>query len=213
MEWLDDQPRSSVVFLCFGSTGSFDEDQVKEIASALEHSGHGFLWSLRQPPSKGHIGYPSDYTKLTDVLPEGFLDRTAKIGKVIGWAPQVSILAHEAIGGFVSHCGWNSVLESVWFGVPIATWPMYVDQQFNAFEMVIELGLAVEIKMDYIKEISGNSLTIVSAEDIEKGIKKLMKGNGEIKKRMVEMSEKSRKALMEGGSSFSSLGFFIGLLH
>ncbi|XP_031278168.1 anthocyanidin 3-O-glucosyltransferase 2-like [Pistacia vera] len=209
MEWLDDQPRSSVVFLCFGSTGSFDEDQVKEIASALEHSGHGFLWSLRQPPSKGHIGYPSDYTNLTDVLPEGFLDRTAKIGKVIGWAPQVSILAHEAIGGFVSHCGWNSVLESVWFGVPIATWPMYIDQQFNAFEMVIQLGLAVEIKMDYIKEISGNSLTIVSAEDIEKGIKKLMKGNGEIKKRMVEMSEKSRKALMEGGSSFSSLGCFI----
>ncbi|KAJ0088632.1 hypothetical protein Patl1_33204 [Pistacia atlantica] len=134
---------------------------------------------------------------------------TIKIGKVIGWAPQISILAHKAIGGFVSHCGWNSVLESVWFGVPIAAWPMYAEQQFNAFEMVMELELAVEIKLDYKKDISSDSATIVSAKDIEKGIKKLMEGDSEVRKRMAEMSAKSRKAVMEGGSSFSSLGCFI----
>ncbi|XP_031268648.1 anthocyanidin 3-O-glucosyltransferase 6-like [Pistacia vera] len=89
MEWLDDQPPSSVVFLCFGSMGSFDKDQVKEIACALEQSGHRFLWSLRQPPPKGQFAIPGDYTNPTDVLPKEFLDRTVKIGKVIEWTPQV----------------------------------------------------------------------------------------------------------------------------
>ncbi|KAJ0027617.1 hypothetical protein Pint_36641 [Pistacia integerrima] len=209
MEWLDDQPPLSVVLLCFGSMGSFDEDQVKEIAYALEHSGYRFLWSLRQPQSKSQFDAPSDYANLTDVLPEGFLDRIVGVGKVIGWAPQVSILAHEAIGGFVSHCGWNSTLESIWFEVPMATWPMYAEQQFNAFEMVIELGLAVEIKMDYRKEFSGENQMIVKSREIEKGIKKLMEDDNEIRKRVKEMSEKSRKTILEGGSSFTSLGCFI----
>ncbi|XP_044461432.1 anthocyanidin 3-O-glucosyltransferase 2-like [Mangifera indica] len=209
MEWLDDQPPSSVVFLCFGSMGSFSGDQVKEIAFALENSGHRFLWSLRQPPPLGQVGNPTDYVNLTDVLPEGFTDRTVGIGKIIGWAPQISILAHKAIGGFVSHCGWNSVLESVWFGVPIAAWPMYAEQQFNAVEMVMELELAVEIKMDYLKDISGESLIIVTAKQIEKGIKELMDPDCEIRKRMAEMSAKSRKAVMKGGSSFFSMGCLI----
>ncbi|KAI5339873.1 hypothetical protein L3X38_019146 [Prunus dulcis] len=73
---------------------------------------------------KGEIAMPSDYADPTGVLPERFLDRTAKIGKVIWWAPQVAILAHPTIGGFVSHCEWNSMLESLWYGVPIAMWPM-----------------------------------------------------------------------------------------
>ncbi|KAG8496155.1 hypothetical protein CXB51_009342 [Gossypium anomalum] len=154
MKWLDEQPPSSVVFLYFGSGGSFNGDQVKEIAFALEQSGHRFLWSLRQPPhpSKGLRASPPDYDDASKVLPEGFLDRTHGIGKIIGWAPQVAILGHPATGGFVSHCGWNSTLESIWFGVPIAAWPVYAEQQLNAFELVRELGLAVEIKMDYRRD-------------------------------------------------------------
>ncbi|KAL5808352.1 hypothetical protein ACOSQ3_029043 [Xanthoceras sorbifolium] len=213
MEWLDDQPPSSVVFLCFGSMGSFSGDQVKEIAYALEHCGHRFLWSIRQSPPKDKdketILIPSDYVNLTDVLPEGFLDRTVGIGKVIGWAPQVAVLGHEAIGGFVSHCGWNSTLESLWFGVPMATWPMYAEQQFNAFEMVRELGLAVEIKMDYKMDIKSENTMIVTADEIERGISCLMEFDNQIRRRVKEMSQKSRKALINGGSSFSSLGRFI----
>nr|UMK68136.1 UGT1 [Aesculus chinensis] len=216
MEWLDDQPPSSVVFLCFGSMGSFDGDQLKEIACALEQSGHRFLWSVRQSPpkdkDKDKIVIPNDCENLTDVLPEGFLDRTVGIGKVIGWAPQVAVLGHPAVGGFVSHCGWNSTLESIWFGVPIATWPIYAEQQLNAFEMVRELGLAVEIKMDYRKDfITESVVELVTAEEIERGIRRLMESdNNDIRKKVKEMSEKSRRALMDGGSSFSSLGRFIG---
>ncbi|XP_059653392.1 anthocyanidin 3-O-glucosyltransferase 2-like [Cornus florida] len=209
MSWLDDQPPSSVVFLCFGSMGSFGKEEVKEIADALEHTGYRFLWSLRQPPPKGKVEAPREYENPEEVLPEGFLERTAGMGKVIGWAPQVAVLSHPAVGGFVSHCGWNSILESVWCGVPIAAWPLYAEQQINAFEMVKELGLAVEIKMDYRKNVSKDiKQEPLTAKEIETGIRKVMM-DGEIRKKVNEMKEKSREAMTEGGSSYISLGCLI----
>ncbi|XP_058743032.1 anthocyanidin 3-O-glucosyltransferase 2-like [Vicia villosa] len=211
-KWLDDQPPSSVVFLCFGSRGSFDEDQVKEIALAIENSGARFVWSLRKPPSKGTMASPSDYplSDLDSVLPEGFLDRTKEIGMVIGWAPQAQILAHQAIGGFVSHCGWNSTLESIYFGVPIATWPLYAEQQANAFELVCELKMGVEIVLDYrVEEVYSGHSYFVAADKIERGIRSVLDKDGEVRKKVKEMSEKSRKTLLEGGSSYIYLGRLI----
>ena len=161
MKWLDDQPPSSVVFLCFGSIGSFCVEQVKEIAHGLEHSGFCFLWSLRQPPPKGKIALPSDYANPEEVLPKGFLDRTNKIGKVIGWAPQVAILAHLAIGGFVSHCGWNSILESLWHGVPIATWPMYSEQQLNILQEKCETMTLYFMTLSKSVIIEGYIMTLI----------------------------------------------------
>ncbi|XVF81613.1 hypothetical protein PTKIN_Ptkin15bG0169200 [Pterospermum kingtungense] len=137
MKWLDEQPPSTVVFLCFGSLVPMDEAQVMEIAKGLEQCGHRFLLSVR-------IHKPNSCTNLEEILPQGFLERTRGRGLVCCWAPQVVVLAHKAIGGFVSHCGWNSILESLWYGVPILTWPMYAEQQMNAFQMVKDLGLAME---------------------------------------------------------------------
>ncbi|GKV33930.1 hypothetical protein SLEP1_g42366 [Rubroshorea leprosula] len=131
--------------------GGLGEDQMKEIACALEQSGDRFLWSLRKPQRMGVMLSPSAYSNLNEVLPNEIVDRTAEIEKVTGWAPQVRILSHPVIGGFVSHSGWNSTLESIWFGVPMAAWPLYAEQQLNAFQLVVELGLAVEIKMDYYR--------------------------------------------------------------
>nr|GME07915.1 anthocyanidin 3-O-glucosyltransferase 2-like [Ipomoea batatas] len=215
--WLDDQPASSVVFLCFGSDGAFFGPQVKEIAYALERSGQRFLWALRKPPSPGSVlPILTEYTNLEEVLPEGFLERTKSIGKVIGWAPQTAVLAHPAVGGFVSHCGWNSILESIWFGVPIATWPMCADQQANAFQLVTDIGIAVEIKMDYkIDSIDPKKNIpivpeIVSAEEIEIGITSLMdhSTSNSVRTKTKELKEKSRKALEEGGSSFNFVESF-----
>ncbi|GMH14982.1 hypothetical protein Nepgr_016823 [Nepenthes gracilis] len=211
MRWLDDQPPSSVVFLCFGSLGTFPEEQVREIAHGLELSGHRFLWSIRREPTADEkVGPPREYDNLEDVLPVGFLHRTADIGRAIGWAPQVEILSHQAVGSFVSHVGWNSTLESLWFGVPVAAWPLFAEQRLNAFEMVNELGLAVEIAVDYKwddqKKLSSE---LVKAEVIEKAIRTVMDmGRGE-RGKVKELSEASRKALMEGGSSYAWLGRFI----
>ncbi|XP_050871777.1 UDP-glycosyltransferase 43 [Lathyrus oleraceus] len=199
MEWLDMQVPGSVVFLCFGSLGSLEVKQAEQIAIGLERAGIRFLWALREPP-KARLDDPRDYASYENVLPNGFLKRTVGMGIVCGWVPQAKVLAHKAVGGFVSHCGWNSILESLWYGVPIATWPVYAEQQMNAFEMVRELGLAVEIRLDYTK---GGDL--VRAEEIENGVTKLKNGSDEIKRKVKDMSEKCRVALTENGSSYNNL--------
>uniref|UniRef100_A0A161ZTW0 UDP-glycosyltransferase n=1 Tax=Daucus carota subsp. sativus TaxID=79200 RepID=A0A161ZTW0_DAUCS len=212
VSWLDRQPPSSVVYLCFGSSGSFDGEQIGEIARALELSGQRYLWSLRRPSQgKDQVVLLQDYDDYNEVLPQGFLERTSGKGKIIGWAPQLSILSHPSVGGFVSHCGWNSILESIWCGVPIATWPMYAEQQVNAFQLVVDLGLAAEIKMDYRKDRVADmeSTGVVSAEEIERGIRRVMDGESEMRKKMKELKDACRKATQPGGSSYTSLGEFI----
>lgn len=209
IKWLDDQPPCSVVFICFGSMGSFGLDQVGEIANGIVQSGYRFVWVLRQPPAANKVEFPGEYMSFEEVLPEGFLDQTVGIGKVVGWVPQVAVLSHRAIGGFVSHCGWNSILESLWCGVPILTWPLYAEQKLNAFQMVKELGLAVEIPTTMSDKASVNMA--ITAELIEKGIRRLMmEGDAEVIRRKVrEMREKSRMNMQEGGSSYTSLGNLI----
>ncbi|CAN1249878.1 UDP-glycosyltransferase 71A15 [Linum perenne] len=194
--WLDQQHESSVVFLCFGSLGAFCGEQVKEIAHALERSGERFVWSLRRPTGEGvQLSNPKDYT--------------ADVGRVIGWAPQAAVLAHKATGGFVSHCGTNSMLESLWFGVPMATWPMFADQQLCAFLLVKELGIATEISMGYQVMRVGE---IVKADDIERGIRKLMDKDSLSKKKLKEFSDKTKEAIRDGGSSSSSIAEFLATL-
>ncbi|CAL1385912.1 unnamed protein product [Linum trigynum] len=208
--WLDDQSELSVVFLCFGTMGRFGGDQVGEIARGLERSGHRFLWALRRPPSDHEPtgSVPVDYDDLTDILPEGFSDRTVVTGRVVGWVPQKAVLAHKAVGGFVSHCGWNSILESLWFGVQVAVWPMYAEQQLNAFQLVVELGLATEIKIS--NRMTGDDKDIVSATEVEKGIRRLMEeGVEERRGKLKKISEIARKTLMDGGSSFTSADHFV----
>ncbi|XP_039172475.1 anthocyanidin 3-O-glucosyltransferase 2-like [Eucalyptus grandis] len=124
----------------------------------------------------------------------------------VGSAPQAAVLAYPAIGGFVSHCRWNSNLESIWFDVAMVMWPLYEEQQFNAFELVAELDLATEIKMDYGRDLR-MECDIVMADKIEAGIRKLMKeAGGERQKKVKEVSKKSQKALVEGDSSYLPLG-------
>ncbi|XP_027099585.1 anthocyanidin 3-O-glucosyltransferase 2-like [Coffea arabica] len=213
MEWLDGQPPGSVIYISFGSLGSLQIDQVKELANGLERSGYRFLWCLRRPPPKNTIvDFPSEYENYRDVLPDGFVDRTANVGKVVGWVPQLAVLSHAAVGGFISHCGWNSTLESIWCGVPLATWPLESEQQLNAFQLVVELELSVEITLDYSSMDKNQAL--VRAEQIEAGIRMVMESDSDLRKKVKEMSGKSRTSMKQRGSSYESLGSLISkMLH
>ncbi|CAL1352175.1 unnamed protein product [Linum trigynum] len=217
LRWLDGQPEESVVFLCFGSMGAFDEAQLREIAAGLERTGCRFLWSIRKPPPAEGISLPADYDgNYGEFLPEGFEGRTKGTGMICGWAPQVEVLAHRAVGGFVSHCGWNSTLESVWNGVPMVAWPLYAEQQCNAFQLARELGLAVELRLDYRIKFGGEEVDdggVVMAEEIEKAVSGVMEKGGAVRKRAKEMGERSRAAVGEGGSSFAAVGKLIEVFY
>jgi hypothetical protein len=201
VRWLDTQPPASVVLLCFGSGGFFTAPQAHEIAHGLERSGHRFLWVLRGPPAPGQR-HPSD-ANLAELLPDGFLERTK--GRGLVWptkAPQKEILAHAAMGGFVTHGGWNSVLESLLFGVPMATWPLYAEQHLNAFTLVAYIGVAVAMKVDRKRN------NFVEAAELERAVKELMGGGEEGRKareKAMEMRAACRNAVEEGGSSYAAL--------
>ncbi|GMN44511.1 hypothetical protein TIFTF001_013717 [Ficus carica] len=127
-----------MVFLCFGSLGSFSEKQVKEIALGLEMSGMSFLWVVRNP-----ISVSADFD-LDSLIPQGFLKQTEERGLVVkNWVPQVEVLNHGSVGGFVTRYGWNSVLESVCAGVPMVAWPLYAEQRVNRVMLVEEMKIAL----------------------------------------------------------------------
>ncbi|KAM3685198.1 hypothetical protein ACJW31_11G100000 [Castanea mollissima] len=147
----DPEPSSSV-FISFGSEYFLSKEKLQEIAHGLELSMVSFIWVVRFPRG--------DKVNLQTVLPK---------------APQMKILKHSSIGGFVSHCGWSSVMESMKFGVPIIAMPMHLDQPVNA-RLVEELGVGVEVKRDMNGRLEGEELAKVIrkvvVEKITEGIRR-----------------------------------------
>lgn len=194
LQWLDKQPAATVIFVSFGSVSFLSAGQIVELALGLEGSGQRFLWVLRSPPNA------ASSTEVSALLPPGFEQRTKDRGLIVtSWAPQVAILAHPSTGGFVSHCGWNSVLESVSHGVPIIAWPLQAEQRTNAFFLVNDIKMAVGTKK------GGDG--IVTKEEVEKAARELMEGeDGKKKKeRARELKESAARALADGGSSRQAL--------
>lgn len=200
LRWLDAQPERSVVFLCFGSMGAFSQEQLKEIATGLDKSGHRFLWVVRRPASsifdpKRFLGRQPKLD-LDAVLPEGFLERTRGRGLVVrSWAPQGEVLQHPATSSFVTHCGWNSVLEAASAGVPMLCWPMYAEQRVNKVFVVDEIKAGVVM--------DGYDEELVSAAEVEKKVRLVMESEeGEkLRERLALAKEKAAEALADGGPS------------
>jgi coniferyl-alcohol glucosyltransferase len=134
-------------------------------------------------------------------LPDGFLERTHGLGLVVTqWAPQLDILRHPSTGGFLSHCGWNSSLESMLSGVPMIAWPMYAEQKMNATMLAEEVGVAVRPKVVPTKGVVGR-------EEIEMMVRKVMEGQEgkAMRGKAKELKISGEKALNEGGSSFTAV--------
>ncbi|KAF7835858.1 hydroquinone glucosyltransferase-like [Senna tora] len=200
VKWLEKQPEKSVLYVSFGGGGALSQDQTNELAFGLEQSGKRFLWVMRAPSNSANVGLSSTIEDPLRFLPEGFLERTKERGLVVpSWAPQVQILSHGSIGGFLSHCGWNSVIESVNLGVPLIAWPLFAEQRLNAVMLSNRLKVALWPKM--------NENGIVVNEEISKVVMSLMEGEEgkEIYKRMRCLKDFVTNSWNDGGSSTMAL--------
>ncbi|GMI64775.1 UDP-glucosyl transferase 74D1 [Hibiscus trionum] len=202
LEWLDKQAMNSVLYVSFGTTTTMGDEQIHELAVGLRRSNQKFMWVLRDADTgdvfNGDVRRPE--------LPKGYVDSVKEKGLVVGeWAPQLEILAHPAVGGFLSHCGWNSCMESITMGVPIGAWPMHSDQPRNAVLITKLLKVGITVKdWEHRDEI-------VTAAVVEDGVRRLMasKEGEEVRRRAAELCGAVRQSMSDGEVSSKEWDSFI----
>ncbi|KAI5384490.1 zeatin O-glucosyltransferase [Lathyrus oleraceus] len=206
LEWLDKQKGNSVIYVSFGTTTAFKEEQIIELAKGLEQSEQKFIWVLRDA-DRGDVFNEDGFRRVIE-LPNGFEERVEMkdIGLIVrDWAPQLEILSHSSIGGFMSHCGWNSCMESLTMGVPIATWPMHSDQPRNRVLVteILKVGLVVR---DW-----AHSDELVMACVVENVVRKLMatKEGDEMRQNAMNLKNEILESMDENGVSRMELDSFI----
>ena len=190
MTWLDAQPLKSVIYVSFGSISTMTKDEHIEFWFGLVNCKKRFLWVLRSDSVVGE----HDRNEVPIELVEGTKER----GYIVSWTPQEEVLAHHAIGGFLTHSGWNSTLESMVAGVPMICWPYFGDQQLNSrfVSEVWKLGLDM-------KDVCDRFI-------VEKMVNDLMgERREEFMKSTTEMARLVRKSVSEGGSSYCNLGLLV----
>uniref|UniRef100_A0A0E0H6P9 Glycosyltransferase n=1 Tax=Oryza nivara TaxID=4536 RepID=A0A0E0H6P9_ORYNI len=188
--WLDAFPEGSVVYVCFGSQAVLTPAMAAALAEALERSAVPFVWVVSGD----------------GVVPEGFEARAAAAARgmvVRGWAPKVAALRHAAVGWFMTHCGWNSVLEAVAAGVPMLAWPMAADQFVNARLLVEDAGVA-------LRACAGGAGVAPDAGELAAVLADAVgeKGSG-ARARAKELAADAAIAVRSGGSSYEDLERFV----
>ncbi|KAH1044629.1 hypothetical protein GYH30_026072, partial [Glycine max] len=192
MKWLDDKPKQSVVYVSFGSMAVLDEEQIREIAYVLRDSDQSyFLWVVKA----------SEETK----LPKDFEKKSEK-GLVVGWCSQLKVLAHEAIGCFVTHWGWNSTLEALSLGVPMVAMPYWFDQSINAKLIVDVWKMGIRATVDEKKIVRGEVLKYCIMEKMNSEKGKEVKGN------MVQWKALAARFVSKEGSSHKNIAEFVNSL-
>ncbi|KAG8368652.1 hypothetical protein BUALT_Bualt15G0067800 [Buddleja alternifolia] len=182
LEWLDGKEPRTVVYVNFGSLVIMTPKQLSEFAWGLANSKYSFLWVIRPNLVEGGA----------EVISGDFLDEIKRRGLILDWCPQEKVLSHPSIGGFLTHCGWNSTLESVSEGVPMICWPFFAEQQMNCLYMCNEWGIGMEIDVN------------VEREDVEGLVRELMDGKTGLKMRekIMEWKKKAERATKPGGESY-----------
>ncbi|GAB4831696.1 hypothetical protein Ancab_005708 [Ancistrocladus abbreviatus] len=194
LPWLDDQPAGSVVYVCFGSRTAMTKDQIRELSCGLESSGYRFLWVVKTSKVDRE-----DKENLRDLIGETFFERTRDRGVVVKeWVHQEQILAHPATGVFISHCGWNSIMEAARHGMPMVAWPQLGDQKVNA-RVVEKTGLGI-----WEEESGWGGEKLVKGEEIAEKIKEIMT-DANLRNSARRIGEEATKACELNGSSRRSL--------
>ncbi|KAH7688053.1 UDP-glucuronosyl/UDP-glucosyltransferase protein [Dioscorea alata] len=185
MQWLKQREANSVVYVNFGSIINLTLETFKEFAWGLVESKKYVLWVIRK-----------------DLIVGGMEEWPEELKKVAGeklfvaeWCPQREVLLSESVGMFVTHCGWNSVLEGIGGGVAMACWPAFAEQVTNSYYVCEKWRVGVEIGEE------------VKREEVRKVVVEMMEGEEgkEMRKRVVELKEKACKAVEDGGSSWLNL--------
>eukprot|EP01018_Ginkgo_biloba_P040973 Gb_00339 [translate_table: standard] len=196
LDWLDKQSNESVVYVSFGSVAMLNGRQFEEFALGLEATQRPFLWVVRNDLMDG----------TTAVFPSGFTERIKDRGCLISWAPQLSVLSHPSIACFVTHCGWNSTLESISMGVPMICWPYFADQFLDAIYIadIWKIGLA----------LNANEDGLIDKDKIAAAVEKLLseEEGRKIKKRVTKLKKSARDAVKEGGSSSINYKSFVNAM-
>ncbi|KAM3341254.1 UDP-glycosyltransferase 73C3 [Capsicum galapagoense] len=207
LNWLDSMKPKSVIYVCFGSLCNISFMQMKEIGLGLESSNVAFIWIIRG------LNFTLEVEKwLRD---ENFEEKVKGRGMIIrGWAPQVMILSHPSVGGFLTHCGWNSTLEGISCGVPMITFPMFAEQFYNEkfIVNVLKTGVRVGVEVNNDPWNEEKNGVPVNKDRIKKAIDQLMdKGleGEERRKRAKELAQISKKAIQEEGSSYLNIKLLI----
>ncbi|PNX98116.1 UDP-glycosyltransferase 84B2-like protein [Trifolium pratense] len=191
IEWLNQKPPSSVIYISFGSLIFLSEKQMQSIAEALKNSKSYFLWVMKSKEREEPIK-----------LPEKFLEETKEKGMVVSWCPQTKVLVHPAIACFLTHCGWNSMLEAITAGVPMIAYPQWTDQPTNAKLVSDVFGMGIRLKQD--------SDGFVESEEVERAIGEIVGERFDVfKKNAVELKVAAREAVADGGSSDRNIQEFV----
>ncbi|XP_010503288.1 PREDICTED: UDP-glycosyltransferase 76E6-like [Camelina sativa] len=195
IEWLNKQKPRSVIYISLGSIVQMETKEVLEMAWGLSSSNQPFLWVIRPGSIKG--------SKWIESLPEEFSKMVSEKGYIVKWAPQIEVLGHPAVGGFWSHCGWNSTLESIVEGVPMICMPFDGEQKLNALclESVWGIGFQLQGK--------------VERGGVERALKRLIveEEGADMRERALVLKEKVKASVRIGGSSYKALEDIVNYLE
>lgn len=186
LKWLDSQEPSSVLYVNFGSVINMTPQQLVELAWGIANSKKKFMWVIRPDLVEGEAS----------IVPPEIVAETKDRGIMLSWCPQEQVLKHSALGGFLTHCGWNSTIESISSGVPLICSPFFNDQFVNSRYICSEWNFGMEMNSDDVKR-----------DEVEKLVRELIQGEKgkEMKRKAIEWKEMAEEATKANGSSFLNL--------